>query len=303
MARLNYRHLYYFWRVASEGNLTKTAEMLHVSQSALSSQIRQLEEMAGSALFERKGRRLSLTGAGRQVLEYANDIFARGEALEALFENGMAGDTQWLRIGMVSTLSRNFIDRLLTPLLTDPALRISLQADDLEGLLDGLSRHQLDVALTNADVRGGDAQIWQSQLLARQGVSIVGPPALRPTESFPIGYETLRWVLPTRDHDIRRSFEGFCTRHQFTPELHAEANDMAMLRLLARDSQAVAVLPPVVVRDEIRQGTLVEYLPVLSVFQSFYALTVRRSQPSPAVALLLARGEGLLKGSTGYEEV
>ncbi len=287
MARLNYHHLYYFWRVASEGKLTKVAEDLHVAQSALSSQIRQLEETTGVQLFDRQGRRLELTDVGRRVLAYANDIFTTGEELEAFLQRGGESAGQELRIGMLTTLSRNFIDRLIEPWLADPMVRFSLQSDSLENLLDGLVRHQLDVALTNTDVRGSDEQIWQSQLLGRQPVSIVGPPGIRPETPFPQGYDANRWVLPTRESGIRRAFEAFCTQAQFTPELEAEANDMAMLRLLARDSGAFAVLPRVVVRDEIRNGTLVEYMPLPNVFESFYAITVKRQFESPMLAALL----------------
>ncbi|MEM1176061.1 MAG: LysR family transcriptional regulator [Pseudomonadota bacterium] len=287
MARLNYHHLYYFWRVATEGKLTKVADDLHVAQSALSSQIRQLEASTGAALFDRQGRRLELTDVGRRVLDYANDIFTAGEELEAYLKRGEEREEQRLRIGMLTTLSRNFIDRLIMPWLADPMIRFSLQSDSLENLLDGLVHHQLDVALTNADVRGGDEQIWQSQLLARQAVSIVGPPDKKPATAFPAGYDSSRWVLPTRDNEIRRAFEAFCTQAQFTPVLEAEANDMAMLRLLARDSGAYAVLPTVVVNDEIRDGILVEYMRLPNVFESFYAITVKRRFESPALGALL----------------
>ncbi len=74
MARLNYHHLYYFWAVAKDGNLTRTAEQLHVSQSALSTQIKQLEDQLGQALFTRAGRSLQLTEAGRVALTYADTI-------------------------------------------------------------------------------------------------------------------------------------------------------------------------------------------------------------------------------------
>jgi LysR family transcriptional activator of nhaA len=287
VSRLNYRHLYYFWRVATEGKLTKVAEDLHVAQSALSSQIRQLEESTGAQLFDRQGRRLELTDVGRRVLAYANDIFTKGEELEAFLRRGVAPEEQILRIGMLTTLSRNFIDSLVVPWLADPMVRFSLRSDSLENLLDGLVRHQLDIALTNADVRGGDEQIWQSQLLGRQPVSIVGPPGFRPDTRFPEGYDARRWVLPTRDNGIRRAFEAFCTQAQFTPDIEAETNDMAMLRLLARDSGAYAVLPPVVIRDEISEGILVEYMPLPAVFESFYAITVKRRFESPALAALL----------------
>jgi len=287
LSRLNYHHLFYFWRVASEGTLTRVASELHVSQSALSAQIRQLEESTGAQLFDRRGRRLELTDVGRRVLAYANEIFTKGEELDAFLKRGVEPSQQVLRIGMLTTLSRNFIDGLIVPWLADPLVRFSIYSDSLDNLLNGLVRHQLDVALTDADVRGSDQQVWQSQLIARQPVSIVGPPSERALGDFPDGYEGALWVVPTRDHEIRRAFESFCTRRQYTPTIDAEANDMAMLRLLARDSGAMAVLPAVVVRDEIRNGILVEHMQLPSVFESFYAITVKRSMPTPALTALL----------------
>ncbi len=81
MQSLNYNHLRYFWAVAHDGNLTRTAERLNLTQSALSVQIRKLEERLGHALFERRGRQLHLTEAGQIVLDHADAIFATGEEL------------------------------------------------------------------------------------------------------------------------------------------------------------------------------------------------------------------------------
>jgi LysR family transcriptional activator of nhaA len=76
MTPLNFHHLRYFWAVAKEGNLTRAARQLHVSQSALSAQIRQLEADLGQRLFHRTGRTLTLTEAGQVALSYADEIFA-----------------------------------------------------------------------------------------------------------------------------------------------------------------------------------------------------------------------------------
>ena len=81
MADLNYHHLRYFWAVARDGNLTRTANSLNMSQSALSVQIRRLEERLGHKLFERRGRQLHLTEAGRIALDHADVVFAAGDDL------------------------------------------------------------------------------------------------------------------------------------------------------------------------------------------------------------------------------
>ena len=79
MSRMNYHHLYYFWRVANTGNLTQVANEIHLSQSAISAQLKQFQENMGVALLTRKGRSLVLTPQGKQVLAYADEIFSKGE--------------------------------------------------------------------------------------------------------------------------------------------------------------------------------------------------------------------------------
>ncbi|MEM1289413.1 MAG: LysR family transcriptional regulator, partial [Pseudomonadota bacterium] len=78
---LNYHHLRLFRAVAHEGNLTRSADKLALSQSALSTQIKKLEDSLGVSLFNRKGRQLVLTEAGRIALDHADAIFAVGDEL------------------------------------------------------------------------------------------------------------------------------------------------------------------------------------------------------------------------------
>ena len=119
MAELNYHHLRYFWAVAHDGNLTRTAERLNLSQSALSTQIKSLEARLGHKLFERRGRQLVLTEAGRISLEHADTIFGAGEELLSTLK-GAGASQQVLRVGALSTLSRNFQMQFLRPLLGRP---------------------------------------------------------------------------------------------------------------------------------------------------------------------------------------
>jgi LysR family transcriptional activator of nhaA len=81
----------------------------------------------------------------------------------------------------------------------------------------------------------------------------------------------------------------WCERNQIRVEVAAEVDDMAMLRLLARDSGAITVLPEVVVQDELRDGRLQRYCTVPGVFENFYAITAFRRSPSPIVQGLISR--------------
>ncbi len=297
MQRLNYHHLHYFWAVAKDGNLTRAATRLHVSQSALSVQIRQLEEQLGQALFERRGRTLQLTEAGRLAMSYAESIFAAGGELVALLREGRRENRQVLRIGAVSTLSRNFQENFVRPLLEREDVELVLQSGGLAELLGRLRVHTLDVVLSNRRVHGTPDDPWRCRRIARQPVSLVGRPRpKRRAFRFPEELAAVPLLLPGPDHDIRAGFDLMCEQRGIRYRLRAEVDDMAMLRLLARDSDSVALLPTVVVQDELRAGRLVEYAVVPELSETFYAITVQRHFEPPLLEELLKRPEADVLG-------
>ncbi|MCA3177839.1 MAG: LysR family transcriptional regulator [Burkholderiaceae bacterium] len=297
MQRLNYHHLHYFWAVAKDGNLTRAATRLHVSQSALSVQIRQLEEQLGQALFERRGRTLQLTEAGRLAMSYAESIFAAGGEMVALLREGRRENRQVLRIGAVSTLSRNFQENFVRPLLEREDVELVLQSGALADLLGRLRVHTLDVILSNRRVHGTSDDPWRCRRIARQPVSLVGRPRpKRRAFRFPEELAEVPLLLPGPDHDIRAGFDLMCEQRGIRYRLRAEVDDMAMLRLLARDSDSVALLPTVVVQDELRAGRLVEYAVVPELSETFYAITVQRHFEPPLLKELLKRPEADVLG-------
>lgn len=299
MARLNYHHLHYFWAVAKEGNLTRAAARLHVSQSALSAQIRQLEDQLGQALFDRQGRTLQLTEAGRLALGYAESIFAAGGELLAVLREGRRAARQVLRIGAVATLSRNFQENFLAPLLGRDEVELVLQSGSLADLLTRLRVHTLDLVLSNRRVQGGGDDAWRCRRIARQPVSLVGRPRpQRQAFRFPDDLAEVPLLLPGRDNDIRGGFDLLCEQLGIRYRLRAEVDDMALLRLLARDAGAVALVPSVVVQDELHNGTLVEYAVVPDLYEDFYAITVpRHFAPPPLRELLQRPGADVLRGT------
>lgn len=288
--RLNYHHLHYFWAVAKDGNLTRTAAQLHVSQSALSSQIKALEEDLGQTLFLRERRSLQLTEAGRLALTYAETIFSAGNELSALMKDGEFRQRQTVRIGAVATLSRNFQENFVRPLLRLNDLEMVLQSGTLTDLLARLSVHSIDLVLSNRRVHRDAHNPWQSHRIARQPVSLVGKPRRRRRHfAFPDDLGAYPILIPSLESEIRAGFDLLCEQHKVTYRILAEVDDMAMLRLLARDTDAVALLPTVVVQDELKSGILVEYCVVPQLFEDFYAITVKRHFQSPILRSLLKR--------------
>ena len=298
MSRLNYHHLYYFWAVAKEGNLTRAAAQLHVSQSALSTQIKQLEDQLGQALFKREGRVLQLTEAGRVALTYADTIFETGNELTALLRDGKRLERQVLRIGGVATLSRNFQENFVKPLLQRDDVELVLQSGGLDELLTRLAVHNLDVVLSNRKVHADSQHPWRCRRIARQPVSLVGKPLGKgKTFRFPEQLAEQPLLLPGRDSDIRAGFDVLCEQLSLRYQVLAEVDDMAMLRLLARDSGNVALLPTVVVQDELKSGKLQEYCVVPKLHENFYAITVQRHFEPPLLKTLLRRSEAEVLGA------
>lgn len=290
MKNLNFRHLLYFWQVAKVGHLTRAASQLRVSQSALSAQIRLLEGYLGRPLFDRTGRSLVLTEFGATILDYADGIFGLGQELMAAVRGGEGQRVQQLRVGAVATLSRNFLENLLRPILGKPDVRLNLQSGSLEELLGRLQVHNLDVVFSNRPVVAEVGRPWRCVRIDRQSVCLVGPPRPRGNR-FRLRSDSpsARFVVPGPSSDIRSQFDVWCERNKVRVDIAAEVDDMAMLRLLARDSGAITVLPEVVVQDELRDGRLQRYCVVPGVFENFYAITAFRRSPSPIVQGLIAR--------------
>jgi len=288
MAALNYHHLRYFWVIAHERSLTRAAKRLHVSQSALSVQLRQLETRLGHPLFERRNRSLVLTEAGKVTLDYADTIFATGDELLSTLDQRPAGRRQILRIGSVATLSRNFQIGLLRPILSHTNLEIVIRSGSLRELLAQLRAHTVDLVLSNQLVKRDAETPWHSHLLDEQPVSLVSRPARGQKRlRFPQDLAGVALLLPSLESDVRVTFDGLLHEAGIRPEIAAEVDDMAMLRLLAREHSGVTLVPKVVVQDELKSGQLVERCRVPQLRENFYGITLSRRFPNQWIGELL----------------
>lgn len=287
MSDMNYNHLRYFWAVAHDGNLTRTAAKLNLSQSALSVQIRKLEDRLGHALFERRGRQLHLTEAGRITLDYADTIFDAGkDLLGTLSQQGRP--RQVLRVGALATLSRNFQIEFLRPLLGQADVELVLRSGTLVELLQGLETLSLDVVLTNRAPAHDAMSSFVTQPISDQTVSLIGTPKrLAGNASLAMLLSENPVIVPTEDSPVRAGFDRLCTRLDVSPTLAAEVDDMAMMRLLAREDIGLAVLPPIAVKNELSNGMLVEANHQLGLTESFHAVTIARKFPNPLLGTLL----------------
>jgi len=270
---LNFHHLYYFWRVARAEHLTHVAQALHLSQSALSTQIQKLEHRLNAVLFDRQHRKLVLTESGRLVFAYAENIFGLGQELLAKLSDWESGGAH-LRVGAVSTLSRNYLENWCRPLLSDERLHLSLESDSLDRLIQKLCRHEVDVVLSNAAVSAERDRPVHCQFLDAQPIVLVGPAAgFKASFALPGDLHGRALALPSRRHALRGPLDALFLSQEVTPWIRAEVDDMAMLRLIARDSGWLTILPEVVVQDELKTGQLRRYATFPDLHEHFYAIT------------------------------
>jgi LysR family transcriptional activator of nhaA len=285
---LNYHHLRYFWAIAHEGSLTRAAEKMNVAQSALSIQLRHLEEALGQSLFVRKNRQLVLTEAGQMALQYADSIFRTGEELVDTLQHRSRKTRQVLRVGAVATLSRNFQWEFVKPLRNRRDVELVLRSGGVRDLTTQLRNHEVDVVLSNHALRRDAETGHYSHLLAEQEVSLVARQASgRRIFRFPEDCRTTPLILPSLESDIRSAFDLILDQAGVRPIIAAEVDDMAMLRVLALRIKAVALVPKVVVQDELRAGLLVERFRLSSIKERFYAITPSRTFPNPLVKELI----------------
>jgi LysR family transcriptional activator of nhaA len=292
--QLNFHHLRYFHAIAREGSLTRAAKRLNLSQSALSVQLRKLEESLGHPLFDREHKSLVLTEAGKVVLDHAESIFRLGDDLVDTLQQRRSDRRQVLRVGAVATLSRNFQMRLLGDLARREDVELVLRSGSLRELLTQMKAHTVDLVLSNQPVRRDMETNWFSHLLAEQSVSLVAAKDKRKKVfRFPEDLDGQPVLVPSMESNIRTAFDLVMERYGVRPVIVAEVDDMAMLRLLARESGTLALVPRVVVLDELDSGVLVEKHRFPEIREGFYAITPSRKFPNALVKELVEHGLGL----------
>lgn len=299
--QLNFKHLRYFWAVAHAGSLARASEQLHISSSALSIQIQKLEEQLGHKLFEREGRTLVINEAGRLALDYADTIFTAGADLLGTLQGIDDQASRALRVGAAATLSRNFQVRFLEPLMERSDVKIAVRSDGLGVLLEELDALNLDVVLVNTPPTLRHDAPWLTHLLDEQPVSLVGSPerlggrTAKKDAAKLLAEQPL--ILPSTTTSIRGQLDAWLDRSGIVPHVVAEVDDMAMIRLLTRENFGLAVVPAIVVRDELESGRLIKVKDFDAVHETFYAITLKRRFNNPLVATLID-AHGLVRENT-----
>lgn len=228
MVPLNYNQLYYFYKIAELGSIALASKSVLISSPALSMQLKELEETLGTLLFERVGKKLILTESGTIVFEYARDIFKLGfELKDTIADRRQGQERTKIEIGCQDSIPKNVADELLAFLIETRSCKVLLREGNREQLLKMQNEFKLDLILTNSVPQVDNSYIFESKLLHREELIVVGSPALKFTSKFPALLKEVPMILPTYDSSSRQRLDLYFKQHNLLIDVIAEVEDKA----------------------------------------------------------------------------
>jgi LysR family transcriptional activator of nhaA len=283
---LNYHHLQYFYLVVREGGIVPAANKLRISHPTVSTQIKKLEQSLGDDLFDRSRRRLELTDFGRTAYEYAEQIFSLGGEMQDVLQGQSTARPLKLIVGITDAMPKLIVRRLLEPALhLDRPVRLVCREDRADRVLAELALGNLDVVLADTPLPSGSGLRAYSHALGECGVAFFADPktARRLRPSFPQSLDGAAFLAPTSEYVLRRALELWFDKVGVHPEIVAEFEDSALLKVFAQDGLGVFAAPSVMTTAIESQYGLQRIGGTDEVRERFYAITLERRLKNVAV--------------------
>jgi DNA-binding transcriptional LysR family regulator len=304
MRNVTLRQLRAFTEVARRLSFTAAAKALHLTQPAVSMQVRQLEAAAGLPLLEQLGRRVHLTEAGRELLRYAagvSDLLREAEdAMKAL--QGIGGGE--LSIAVTST-AKYFAPQLLAEFRrAHPEARLRLAVSNREAVVSALTDNTVDLAVMGRPPRGLDTE---AVAFARHPIGIIASPGhpLAGRKRLPLerlAGET--FIIRERGSGTRAAMEHVFAERGFRARETLEMSSNETIKQAVMAGMGIAFLSTHTIGLELRARRLV-LLAVngLPVMREWYVIHRRGKRLGPAAqafkSFLLERGAALIARAVG----
>lgn len=247
------RQLQYFRAVAEQRNFGRAAQVCHVSQPALSVQIKALEQTMGGPLFERQARDILLTPLGRDVLEHARGVLGAADRLDR-FARDHSGGHRSLSIGVIPTVAPYLLPGVLAGLrAADVSLRVQIREARTERLLSMLRRGEIDAAVLALPVGGSELEelpLFEDRFLlagseARLSRLSISPEALRP-----IDLGSAQLMLLEDGHCLTDQALEVCGQDRTSAQINMGASSLATLSRLVAEGFGLTLMPEIAAQSE-----------------------------------------------------
>jgi DNA-binding transcriptional LysR family regulator len=288
------RQLEYFVAVAEEANFTRAAQRVHISQSGVSAQIRELEHDLGATLIDRSSRAARLTGAGTAALPHARAALAAAAAVAQAVDEVKGVIRGRLVVGMVTACSVTALfDALARFHGAHPGVTITLAEDDSARLTERVRSGAADLALIGA--AGGPPQDLDALPVVSEGLAAAVPPGHSlDSGSQRIGLDDLAGrpvVCMPAGTGIRAVLDQACAARGLRLDIALEASAPGTVADLARRGLGVAVLSQSMAA---MQSAGLRVLPLEDVAIPAVLALIWKPEPGPALAELLRHCRGAL---------
>ncbi|HEX7654226.1 MAG TPA: LysR family transcriptional regulator [Verrucomicrobiae bacterium] len=293
---LNYHHLRYFHVVAKEGSLARAAEKLRVSQPSISEQIHELEASLGEKLFRREGRQNKLTEVGQVVYRYATEIFTLGGELLQVVKQRPGARSLRLAVGVADSFPKLVTDQILEPAFAMPQpVQVVCREGKIGELLTQLATHQLDLVLSDEPAPANDDFKVVSHALGQSGITLCAPPKLADSlkRDFPRSLHRAPALLPSENTSLRRSLEAWFRLHRVKPNIVAEFEDLALMKVMAAGGRGFIAIPSLALPDAVTRYHFRPIGEANGCHVEFYAIAAERRIAHPAVQAVIQAAAGL----------
>jgi len=239
--------LKYFVTIAETLSFTRAAEMLHVSQPALSYQVCRLERELGTRLFDRRHRRITLAPDGEIFLPLAQAVLFRADEAVRVLKEHLGVEAGEVRMGCNPSVAAYFVPSLVASFRGNfPRVRVQVvEGGDIE-LQHRVLEGSLDFALVTAP---GSPQTLEVTPLIAEELLLVVPLGHRLAQRVTISLAELaheQFVLPTNIFNVTTQLIDSCRRVGFEPHVAYQTGSFESVKNFVRQGLGVSVLPKMV---------------------------------------------------------
>ncbi len=258
---MDIRQLRAFAAIAETGTFTAAAARVHVTQAAISMQIRLLEEETGVRLFTRAPRRAVLTEVGEALLVRARNILREHDAALAELQTFAGAERGRLRLGSASAMiSADPLPQLLSEVQRlHPRAEISVASGTSEELVSAILGGKLDAAFVSMPV---DATGIETERLSGDELVAIAHPQHALARGRVISLETLageRLILGERGGNTRRLIDELFRAAGVRPNVVMELNRLAAIKRMVEAGMGVGIVPSASTQEEVAAGRLVAW--------------------------------------------
>lgn len=292
MTPLNYNHLYYFYRVALDGGVTAASRGLHLTPQTISGQIAALEQQIGYPLFERQGKKMTLTRRGRMVLSYAEDIFHLGDELKALLKQPEVVERLSVTIGIVDVIPKALAYTLIKPVTALPQpVHLVCREGELEYLLAELAVNKLDLVLSERPLPPGTRLRAYNHLVIETDIALFATKPLLDhyQQRFPDQLDQAPFLMPSPQTLLSQLLVSWFDQRNLSPAVVGEFDDSALACAFCQAGLGIVAAPAVITAELGEQFGIYPLGILQGVRAQFYAISPQKKIKHPGIVAIVDR--------------